>query len=268
MMQPPTCQGLRIRSTNDALVVFHGVALGMLHMVTRRLDTDERRAISSGCVYVWEERGPNAEATGLGIERWTDSIQWGPSRVRDEFLFYHERRPTQPDVDSLTSDSDSTTPTIRRAYSRPSLIKQTYSVFVDTHRGRRKWHLIAYFTQETLDQLYTIDNHPLHPGLASLRVPAGMYTSARSSKTRPKEPLSYLDSLSPVYPQVERAVPQRPPHYARNFDILAPLEYLKTLPPPRRHLVDEMQLNSLSATFVPDQFSPTCLLSGNSRVSW
>jgi hypothetical protein len=34
-------------------------------MVARRLDTEERRAINSGCVFVWEERGANAEATGV-----------------------------------------------------------------------------------------------------------------------------------------------------------------------------------------------------------
>lgn len=34
-------------------------------MITRRLDTEERRAISSGSVYVWEERGANAEAAGV-----------------------------------------------------------------------------------------------------------------------------------------------------------------------------------------------------------
>lgn len=38
-----------------------------MNRVSRRLDTDERRAISSGCVFVWEERGPNAEATGVRI---------------------------------------------------------------------------------------------------------------------------------------------------------------------------------------------------------
>lgn len=34
-------------------------------MVGRRLDTEERRNISSGSVFVWEERGANAEATGV-----------------------------------------------------------------------------------------------------------------------------------------------------------------------------------------------------------
>jgi hypothetical protein len=62
-------------------------------MVTRRLDTEERRSITSGCVFVWEERGPSPEATGvrfidgcipyhtltqaqLGIERWTDGKRY------------------------------------------------------------------------------------------------------------------------------------------------------------------------------------------------
>jgi len=91
-------------------------------MVTRRLDAEERRAISSGSVYVWEERGPNPEATGVSCpllalplpvgshptytassasndgpmgRGWLSSMfpwcmwaehlpfRWGPSRVRD-----------------------------------------------------------------------------------------------------------------------------------------------------------------------------------------
>jgi hypothetical protein len=103
MMQRPTCTRLRVRSPLDAQTIFHAVSLGILPMVARRLDTEERRDIHSGCVFVWEERGANAEATGvrsswsrlgreqleltrfaqLGIERWTDGIRWGPSRVRD-----------------------------------------------------------------------------------------------------------------------------------------------------------------------------------------
>jgi len=210
-------------------------------MVTRRLDTDERRAISSGCVYVWQERGASAEATGLGIERWTDSIQWGPSRVRDEFLFYHERRPMQVELET-TSDSDTSTHG-RRGYFRQSLIKQTYSVFVATPYGRQKWHLIAYFTQETLEQLNTIDNHPL---LANLRVPPGMYTCARTSKSRPPAPP--VPPTLPIYrPQHEVRVPRFiHTHPSGDSQTLAPLAYLKRLPPPRRHVLDEMALMSFS----------------------
>ncbi|KDR75101.1 hypothetical protein GALMADRAFT_248998 [Galerina marginata CBS 339.88] len=236
-MQPPTCVGLRVRTPSDAHIIFHAVATNILRMVTRRLDTDERRAISSGCVYVWQERGATAEATGLGIERWTDSISWGPSRVRDEFLYYHERRPMQAELET-TSDSDTATHG-RRGYFRQSLIKQTYSVFVATPYGRQKWHLIAYFTQETVGQLNTIDNHPL---LANLQVPQGVYTCARSSKTRPQA----LPPTQIIYRQQHVSIVPKyiPPPGA--FQTLAPLAYLNRLPPPRRHVLDEMALMSFS----------------------
>ena len=65
MVQRPTCAGLRIRSTADCNIIFHAVSLGILRMVTRRLSVEERRAIQSGCVFVWEERTPTIEAVGV-----------------------------------------------------------------------------------------------------------------------------------------------------------------------------------------------------------
>ncbi|KAK1222762.1 hypothetical protein PQX77_014371 [Marasmius sp. AFHP31] len=151
-------------------------------MVTRRLDTEERSLITPGSVYVWEERGPQAELTGVGIERWTDGIRWGPSRVREGFLFYHEKQ----DHHSLYSDSvydPANGSGLRRDSSRSILIKQTYTVFVDTPRGQRKWHLIAYFTEESLERLQSVEDLP---HLAALPVPHGRYKSARSAKGRPE----------------------------------------------------------------------------------
>ena len=55
-MQRPTCTNLRVRTARDAETLFHAVALGMLPMITRRLDSEERMALTTGCVYVWEER--------------------------------------------------------------------------------------------------------------------------------------------------------------------------------------------------------------------
>ncbi|KAL6301229.1 gluconate transport inducer 1/Pac2, partial [Sparassis latifolia] len=92
-MQQPTCSGLRVESLADSHVIFHAVMLGILPMVVRRLDPDERQLIHPGCVFVWEERCPLAQATGTGMERWTDGRRWGPSRVRDEFLLYQEVLP-------------------------------------------------------------------------------------------------------------------------------------------------------------------------------
>lgn len=83
-MQSPTCTGLRVRSVHDAEVVLQAVFLGRLPMVTRRLDDEDRMALTSGCIYVWEERSSNPlEATGQEIQRFTEGRSWGPSRARD-----------------------------------------------------------------------------------------------------------------------------------------------------------------------------------------
>lgn len=86
-MQHPTCTNTRIRSVNDAHKIFYAVQQGVLRMVTRRLDTDERMQLRSGCVYAWEERGTHTEPNGLGIERFTEGRRWSPSRVRDVCIF-------------------------------------------------------------------------------------------------------------------------------------------------------------------------------------
>ncbi|KIM45334.1 hypothetical protein M413DRAFT_442010 [Hebeloma cylindrosporum] len=243
MIQQPTCIGLRVRTPADAHVIFHAVHQGILRMVARRLDTEERRAISPGCVYVWEERGASAETNGvLGIERWTDSMKWGGSRVKDEFLFYYEERKSHADLEFMTSGSESSS---RHAVYRPRLTKQTYSVYVNTPKGRRKWHLIAYVVPETVERLATINDHP---ELASLHVPRGMYTAARLSKTRRKDSTSTFlsgDTISSSSSGLADSQPFTVP--IRELDDtqgLAPLVYLNSCAPPRRHVMDEMALNS------------------------
>ncbi|KAG6820808.1 hypothetical protein H0H93_011102 [Arthromyces matolae] len=216
-MLSPTCRHTRIKNSKDAHIVFHAVWQGKRPMFTRRLDTEERRSIQPGDVFVWEERGPSA-GSSTNIERWTDSIRWGPSRVREDFLFYTER-PASPPHDVPFSNPPGTASSMPHERFRGNLIKQTYSAYVDTNRGRRKWHLIAYFTQETSNSLYTVQ---AFEDLATLRVPPGMYRSARSPGYRPRPP------SNPDYP----------------LDQLAPLEYLRTCPPPRRHAADEAALMS------------------------
>jgi len=81
------------------------------------------------------------------------------------------------------------------------LIKQTYSAWVGTDRGRRKWHLsalnslilwfcayvfcsiAAYFTQATIDQLDSVDSMRV---VCDLIVPENMFKSARITKSRGK----------------------------------------------------------------------------------
>lgn len=150
-------------------------------MVTRRLDAEERLALRSGCIYAWEERGPHSEITGLGIERFTEGRRWSPSRVRDEFLFYYEKYAPLADINNIGNSADRHPP---RDWD--PLVKQTYSVWVETDKGRRKWHLTAYFTQATIDHLGTIDDIP---HVRDVVVSDGMFKSTRVGKghTKPNE---------------------------------------------------------------------------------
>lgn len=287
-MQRATITGIRIRSPSDARVIFHSVYLNILPMVTRRLDTEERSLISSGSVYVWEERGQHTELTGVGIERWTDGIRWGPSRVREGFLFYHEKSSGQQHSYDTSYDP-----------MRCVLIKQTYTVFVNTRRGQRKWHLIAYFTEETVHRLRSIDDIP---ELASLSVPGGRYISARSAKGRAEHSFasdpegSGFTRLEYVpYAPPQSVKPDSPPQTAgsrgpyidilkdwhtdsardernastsrstspassntpttdeRGKQVLVPLSYLEEHPAPRRHPTDEKVLMMLTSKCLQDK---------------
>ncbi|KIK40000.1 hypothetical protein CY34DRAFT_807665 [Suillus luteus UH-Slu-Lm8-n1] len=211
MQQRPTCTNVRIRSTRDAHKIFYAVQLRILPMITRRLDADERLALCSGCIYAWEERGPHTEITGLGIERFTEGRRWSPSRVRDEFLFYYEKY--TPPADAGHSASSEKQP----PRDWDPLVKQTYSVWVETDKGRRKWHLTAYFTQATVDELGTIDNIP---GVSDLVVPEGTFQSTRVGKTRKGEDTrSRSDVLKSASSTVTRtyapfpAYSSQPSHY-------------------------------------------------------
>ncbi|GLB39156.1 putative gti1/Pac2 family protein [Lyophyllum shimeji] len=194
--QSPTLRNVRIRSVRDALQVFYAVATKRLPLITRRLDAEERRAIVSGNVYVWEERGANTEPTGLGMERWTDGMGWGPSRVRDEFLFYHQKEsnfsdellnPVTPWAQMMRKREQPGAQMSGYSSMQPErLVKQTYSVHVslpgESLRGvERKWHLTAYFSQQRLDELDIIDRIP---GVGDVPVPDGLFRSARAGKLR------------------------------------------------------------------------------------
>jgi len=188
----------------------------------------------------------------------------GVSRVRDEFLFYNEKRAASLEADMSVSDSSDTVlqqPLFGRRHLRQPLTKQTYSVYVETQKGRRKWHLIAYFVPGTVEQLNTIQDYP---DIASLRFPKGMYMSARNPKNihsgRHRRHRSWPDAASAyrIYPESgpSDTSSEEPPQYGAVHPspptprdaaaMLAPLTYLKRLPPPRRHALDEMALMSFS----------------------
>ncbi|TBU31611.1 hypothetical protein BD311DRAFT_775931 [Dichomitus squalens] len=236
-------------------------------MVMHRLADEERLALRPGCIYVWEERSSNPlEATGQEIQRFTEGRSWGPSRARDNFLIYYEK-------DSPTRSSILHRNNVRTA---PQLIKQTYSVFIDYPRNARKWHLNAYYTQESLESLQTVDDIPI---LRAIEVPRNRYVCARNNGARRNvrqgvaepilPPLIYDGSSSssssssspealtyhsiPITPphspspnHIPPAVPL-PPGYVLSDRRLAPLEYLQNISPKARDPIDDEALRQFQA---------------------
>ncbi|KAH9858888.1 Gti1/Pac2 family-domain-containing protein [Lenzites betulinus] len=269
--QQPTFTGLRIRTVRDAELILHAVATKQLPMVMHRLADEDRLALASGCIYVWEERSSNPlEATGQEIQRFTEGRSWGPSRARDNFLIYYEK-------DSPARSSILHRKNVRSA---PQFIKQTYSVFVDWPKNSRKWHLNAYYTQESLERLTTVDDHPI---FADIVVPPHRYVCARNNGARrgarPAEPLvlstmygptacnpsptCYSSSSSsetrslprtpislPPTPPIPPAAPL-PPGCILAERRLAPLEYLQNISPQARDPVDDEALRQFHFNMRP-----------------
>jgi len=262
-MQGPTLTNVRVRNTRDSQIIFEAVAHEVLPLITRRLTGNERRDfIRPGSVFVWEERGPESGSSGAGIERWTDGKQWGPSRVRDEFLIYYERVSS----DDMRSPQD-------------QLIKQTYSVWAPTSRETRKWHLVAYFTSRSMNWLETIDDIPnltWFQGLAgsSFRparttkgknyvelhkhlIPRDGDTSAESWPSPPDSNSSGDDRL----PRIGYAVPPAPwrqpmrnerlgiefPDPRQMARTLVPLIYLEGISAPPRQPLDDFAIRAFDS---------------------
>ncbi|CAE6416762.1 unnamed protein product [Rhizoctonia solani] len=184
-MPIPTLKGVTVNSVNSALTIFYAVSLKLLPKVEQRLNVDERESLAAGDVYVWEERDIFSD-TGDSIERWTDGIKWGSSRVRNEFLFYYERdhNPQEP-----------------QAIQGGRLIKQTFSVFFhppgDSRNRPRKWHMVAYYSQSTVNDLLSVEDIPQ---IARLRVPEGMFQPARAKRGHARS----TESASPTPIALER----------------------------------------------------------------
>ncbi|KAH9176802.1 Gti1/Pac2 family-domain-containing protein, partial [Lactarius sanguifluus] len=242
----PTCTNIRVRTARDAEIIFHAVRVGILPMVVQRLGSEERMALCSGCVYVWEERsGSLSESMEQGIERFTEGRSWGPSRARDDFLFYHEKD-TAPKslmvertraIRQVQYQEDPVGASAMRPRRRGEhMIKQTYSVFVRPTDGMnfKKWHLNAYWTQEDLDQLLTVDDFT---ELRSLDVPPNTYLCARTNRMRETIGRSARGNTFPTPPRLYTNGPGLS---------LAPLELLEECRRLRRDPTDEVILRSFN----------------------
>ena len=95
-----------IETTGDALLILEAARRGLIPRVTRRLVDTERKMITSGSVFVFDE-------DESGIKRWTDGFYWSPSRILGNFLLYREtdKRSTVhrgPKSDAPSSDPNAT----------------------------------------------------------------------------------------------------------------------------------------------------------------
>ncbi|KAG6812212.1 hypothetical protein H0H92_003948 [Tricholoma furcatifolium] len=134
-------------------------------------------------------------------------MEWGGVQV--EFLFYNQKdtnfgedlvNPITPWAQMMRKREQPTIPVSVYMANQPErLVKQTYSVHVtlpsDSPRGIvRKWHLTAYFSQQRLDDLGTIDNIR---GVGDVPVPEGLFKSARAGKMRRDNRNSVKKAVSP-----------------------------------------------------------------------
>ncbi|PWY75505.1 hypothetical protein BO70DRAFT_258621, partial [Aspergillus heteromorphus CBS 117.55] len=61
----------RVRSSQDARILFEACSMGLLSCVTRCLSTEEQLSIRPGSVFVWDEHKAD-------IQIWVDGRQWIP----------------------------------------------------------------------------------------------------------------------------------------------------------------------------------------------
>lgn len=105
-----------ILTLQDALLVLEATRLNLLPQVKRRFNDVERKLISPGSVYAWNEMQ-------CGMKRWTDGKNWLASKVKGPFLTYQEYDES-------------------RNLKIHGLVKQSFSL---TTKQNEKLHLIAYY---------------------------------------------------------------------------------------------------------------------------
>ncbi|THU78527.1 hypothetical protein K435DRAFT_699867, partial [Dendrothele bispora CBS 962.96] len=183
-----------IETTGDALLILEAARRGLIPRLTRRLVDTERKMITSGSVFVFDEKES-------GIKRWTDGFFWTPSRILGNFLLYRETEKRGPDhrgrgdgVDDIPSSppnhsvggqrlsqfrSDSSGLNIAKVRERPlrgrltnsykpktdGLMKKTFSLNID---GVAQ-HLISYYRIEDV-QSGRLRSPSTFPELASLDI--------------------------------------------------------------------------------------------------
>lgn len=128
-----------IETTGDALLILEAARRGLIPRVTRRLIDSERKMITSGSVFVFDE-------DESGIKRWTDGFFWSPSRILGNFLLYretdkrgagHRGAASRSDNPPITDEAQYTVDGVKmegHSLSRPK--GESNQMGIDRHRER------------------------------------------------------------------------------------------------------------------------------------
>lgn len=168
------------------------------------------------------------------------------------------------------------------------MIKQTYSVYINGHAGMKKWHLSpfsspspyfisltqvladAYWTQETIDQLQTIDDIPQ---LRHLQVPEGLYVCARTNRMRDNfakggKVTSFPAPMIPPYHPSYTSYPvySQPSGYAPPMYSAMPRSRSNTLPSPGSSYVSASPSSS-RGSWPPSPVSGPAYITASTPVS-
>ncbi|CAG8627300.1 16554_t:CDS:2, partial [Racocetra fulgida] len=207
-----------IETTQDTLLLFEACRRGNLVKISRRLQEKERKIITSGSVFVFDERES-------GIKRWTDGLLWSPSRILGNFLIYREldkrtptgKKETTP-VERQRSNSTDTEFQIEKnkeralvgsltntyRFKKGGLIKKTMSIMVNGVNH----HMISYYTKEdvlacklkipsTIPDLAILEIAPEFLLKQNFRIPPVIESNYEQGELNSKSVISY-EKQSPV----------------------------------------------------------------------
>ncbi|KAL9708791.1 Global transcription regulator sge1 [Leucoagaricus gongylophorus] len=157
-----------IETTGDALLILEAARRGLIPRVTRRLIDSERKMITSGSVFVFDE-------DESGIKRWTDGLFWSPSRILGNFLLYREidkrgnggRSAKEGEISVNKQRERTLLGSLTNVYrfKQDGLMKKTFSLSI----GGASQHLISYYKVEDVESGRLRSPSSL-PELASLEI--------------------------------------------------------------------------------------------------
>ncbi|KFY65905.1 hypothetical protein V496_02254 [Pseudogymnoascus sp. VKM F-4515 (FW-2607)] len=206
-----------VRSPADAIKLFEACRLGLLPRVQRRLSEKERQSITSGSVFVWDER----EA---GMRRWTDGKSWSASRVSGSFLTYREMEgkrgggnfvPAPRRLGGKTPDSgrgsDEDADMDQDSldgyrYKADGLLKQSFSI---TTSNGQHLHLISYFARQH-PNITDLPQPTTDPALRHIVPVKGMYPESTVHDQAPPPPRAAIQG--PYMSSPQQMMPGNAPH--------------------------------------------------------